>query len=327
MFVGRLLITFAILVWFSVPGKVTDSIFVQPLKTPVPTDVTESGITMLSSPVHPLNALLPIDSRLSGSVILVREAQSLNASSPMDSRFSGSVILARFSQPSNTLSPIDSRLSGSVMFVRPVQPLNTLLPIVTRLSGRVMLARFSQPWKALSSNVVSPSQFSSESDTLLLALFIPCITDVRASVSAASMTAPDGRTSIISATHEEDTLPAKDTDSRFVHPVKTSDPTDVIVSGMTMLVRFSQPANALSGNEVSPSQSSRESVTYMFELLMAAVIAAKSSELDTMSVYGVSSSLALSTCNVSATLFEDTVYISERTTSESGMENVLFVDV
>ena len=57
--------------WSSVPGKVTDSIFVQPLKTPVPTDVTESGITMLSSPVHPLNALLPIDVTEEGIVMLV----------------------------------------------------------------------------------------------------------------------------------------------------------------------------------------------------------------------------------------------------------------
>ncbi len=59
------------LAWFSEPGKVTDSIFVQPLKTPVPTDVTESGITMLSSPVHPLNALLPIEVTVEGTDTLV----------------------------------------------------------------------------------------------------------------------------------------------------------------------------------------------------------------------------------------------------------------
>ena len=59
------------LVWFSVPGNVTDSMFEHPVKTPVPTDVTDSGIVTFSSPVHPLNALLPIEVTVEGIVTLV----------------------------------------------------------------------------------------------------------------------------------------------------------------------------------------------------------------------------------------------------------------
>ena len=121
------------------------------------------------------------------------------------------------------------------------------MPLIeVTLAGSVTLVRLSQPWKALSDKVVSPVQFSSESDTLLLALFIPCITDEKEFVSAASMTVFCGSSSIISATHEEDTLPEKVTESRFVQPEKMSLPTDVTVSGMTMFVSPVHPSKALS---------------------------------------------------------------------------------
>jgi hypothetical protein len=137
------------------------------------------------------------------------------------------------------------------MLTRSLQPENAVPLIEVTLAGSVTLARLSQPWNALSAKVVSPVQFSSESDTLLLALFIPCITDEKEFVSAASMTVFCGSSPIISATHVDDTLPEKVTDSRFVQPEKMSLPTDVTFSGMTMFVRPVHPSKALSPMDVT----------------------------------------------------------------------------
>ena len=68
-----------------------------------------------------------------------------------------------------------SSVPGKVTDLRSVQPEKTPLPTEVTVSGMTMLVRLAQFWNMPLVNEVSPSQFSSESDTLLLALLIPSI--------------------------------------------------------------------------------------------------------------------------------------------------------
>ena len=137
------------------------------------------------------------------------------------------------------------------MLTRSLQPENAVLLIEVTPAGSVMLTRLSQPWNKSSSKEVSPAQFSSDSDTLLLALSIPSIMESRASVSAASMTVPDGSAPIISVTTDEAISPENVTDSRFEQSVKTPVPTEVTVSGIAMFSSPVHPLNALLPIEVT----------------------------------------------------------------------------
>ena len=93
---------------------------VQPLNTPLPIVVTESGITIEGSDVHSWNTQLPIVVTESGITIEVSDLQLWN-----------------------TLLPIVVTESEITIEVSDSQPLNTLLPIIVIESATFTLTTFS----------------------------------------------------------------------------------------------------------------------------------------------------------------------------------------
>lgn len=86
------------------PESVTDPRPLHPDNTPLPIELTESGMVMDDNPTQLLNALLPISDTLEGIVMPPRLPHPLNALAPMEETPSGILTEPRLEHPSNISS-------------------------------------------------------------------------------------------------------------------------------------------------------------------------------------------------------------------------------
>ena len=94
--------------------RVTKARDVQLLKAPLPTEFTESGITIFASDEQFLNASLPIDFTDALIVTLASDEHPEKAESPIVTTFAGILIFASEEQPLNAPSPMAITVSAIV---------------------------------------------------------------------------------------------------------------------------------------------------------------------------------------------------------------------